>query len=261
MIIQVLIAAMHQTDHSLLEKMNIKTDAIIGNQCDRNEVEDFEWNGHRIKYLSFAERGVGLNRNNTLMRADADVCLLADEDVVYYNDYAEKIEKAFADTPNADVIIFNFKIRGKDGKFSDAVSKSRKVGRSGVTSYGAPLIAFRTARIKYKNIAFHRMFGGGAEFSCGEDTIFLQDCIKSGLRVYTNTSTLGAINSGDSTWFHGYNEKFFVDKGVLYKFTFGRMSRLFAVYHVFKHKSIYSSFGTKKALQLMLKGINEQFYE
>ena len=31
--IQVLVAAMNQVDYSLPEKMNLQTDAIIGNQC------------------------------------------------------------------------------------------------------------------------------------------------------------------------------------------------------------------------------------
>ena len=59
--IQMLIVTMHQKDHSLLEKMNIQTDAIVGNQCDVNQVEDFVWEGHSIKWLSFDERRVGLN--------------------------------------------------------------------------------------------------------------------------------------------------------------------------------------------------------
>ena len=67
--IQVLVAAMNQKDYSLLDKMNIKTDVIVGNQCDENAVSDFEYNGHTVKWLSFCERGVGLNRNNALMRA------------------------------------------------------------------------------------------------------------------------------------------------------------------------------------------------
>ena len=81
--IQVLVAAMNQTDHSLPEKMNIKCDAIIGNQCERNSIEKYIWNGHNIEYLNFAERGVGLNRNNALMRASGDICLFADDDMVY----------------------------------------------------------------------------------------------------------------------------------------------------------------------------------
>ena len=256
--IQVLVATMHQTDHSLPEKMNIQTDAIIGNQCDRNEVEDFEWNGHKIKYLNFAERGVGLNRNNSLMRADADVCLFADDDVVYYDDYAEKIEKAFEELPDADVIVFNFKITRGTGKYHDAVTKSRRVGKKGVTSYSTPLIAFRTLRVKYANVVFHRMFGGGTEFSCGEDTIFLQDCIKSGLRVYTCASTLGTIDHGESTWFNGYTDKFFFDKGVLYKRIFGIMAKPYAAYHVIKHRKMYSQVGVKKAIKLMWEGINKK---
>ena len=49
--VQVLVAAMHQTDKSLLEKMNIQSDAIVCNQCGTNEFEDFTWNGHAIRYL------------------------------------------------------------------------------------------------------------------------------------------------------------------------------------------------------------------
>ena len=65
--IQTLIVTTGQTDHSLLEKMNVQTDTIVGNQCDRNEVEIFEYNGYGIRWISMCERGVGLNRN-TVMR-------------------------------------------------------------------------------------------------------------------------------------------------------------------------------------------------
>ena len=47
--IQVLVATMNQNDHSLIEKMNICTDAIVANQCDYNSVEKFEYNGNRIE--------------------------------------------------------------------------------------------------------------------------------------------------------------------------------------------------------------------
>ena len=66
MSLEVLVATMFQTDYSLPEKMNIQSDAIIANQCERNEVVEFDFNGYRIKYLSFAERGVGLNRTTLL---------------------------------------------------------------------------------------------------------------------------------------------------------------------------------------------------
>ena len=85
--LQVLVSTMHQTDHSLLDKMNIQTDAIVVNQCDRNENEVFDHKGHQIQWLSFNERGVGLSRNTALARGTADILLFADDDVVYNDDF------------------------------------------------------------------------------------------------------------------------------------------------------------------------------
>ena len=51
--VQVLVAAMHQKDHELLDKMNIQSDVIVGNQCDFNSVEEFEYKGFNAKYLNF----------------------------------------------------------------------------------------------------------------------------------------------------------------------------------------------------------------
>lgn len=107
MSVQVLIATMNQTDHSLLKKMNIQSDAIVSNQCDFNKIEEFTYNGYNIKFISFAEKGVGLNRNNALMRADADYCLFADDDLVYVDGYPQIVENEFKKHPNADVLIFN----------------------------------------------------------------------------------------------------------------------------------------------------------
>lgn len=105
--VQVLVAAMNQTDHSLLDKMNIDSDVIVGNQCTFNSIENFMYKSHNAVYLNFNERGVGLNRNNSLIRATGDICLFADDDMRYVDNYVEKIEVAFDENPDADVIVFN----------------------------------------------------------------------------------------------------------------------------------------------------------
>ena len=126
--IQVLVAAMHQTDFSLIDRMNIRTDAIVGNQCDRNSIEAFDVDDNHILYLSFMEKGVGLNRNNALMRADADICLFADDDMVYEDNYVEIIEQAFNESPDADVIVFNLREKTPTRKIIE--KKSREIGRA-----------------------------------------------------------------------------------------------------------------------------------
>ena len=158
--IQVLVAAMNQTDHSLIEKMNIKTDAIIGNQCSFNSIEEFKVGNQTIRYLNFAEKGVGLNRNNALMRADADICLFADDDMVYEDNYIETIEKAFRENPDADVIVFNLKEKILTRKL---IAKKTRVGYLNYLRYGTARIAVRLQSIKKHGIYFNQCFGGGTE--------------------------------------------------------------------------------------------------
>ena len=256
--VQVLVVTMNQkqNDYSLLDKMNIQTDAIVGNQCDRNEVVEFERNDRKIKWLSFAERGVGLNRNNTLMRANADIILFADDDVVYCNDY-EKVISDFYETHNdADVVIFNFMVKRGDSPYKKIVNKTKKVSWKGVTSFGTYCISARNNAIKKKNIYFNREFGGGSLYSHGEDTLFLHDCIKSGLTVYTCESIIGSVDHGQSTWFVGYNERILSDTGIVYYTMMGNMAVPAAIYHCYKHKGLYSEIGWKKALRYVMNGIN-----
>ena len=101
--LQVLVATMGQQDLSLAEKMNIDCAAVIANQDDREEIQK----QGRVKMITTATRGVGLNRNIALLAADAELLLLADDDVVYYEGMAEAVEKAFAESPKADVLIFS----------------------------------------------------------------------------------------------------------------------------------------------------------
>ena len=76
--VQVLASVMMQPKNSIkdiIKKMNIQTNAIIVNQCNENFYEEYETeNFHKIKMLSFNERGVGLCRNNALMRATRRYC-------------------------------------------------------------------------------------------------------------------------------------------------------------------------------------------
>lgn len=54
-----------------LKRFNITSDAIIINQCEKL---DYQKKG-KIKIYSFPEKGVGLSRNNALIRATGDILL------------------------------------------------------------------------------------------------------------------------------------------------------------------------------------------
>ena len=256
--IQVLVAAMHQKDHSLLEKMNIRSDVIVANQCDRDSFEAFDYRGHSAVYINRNQRGVGLNRNQALLQATADICLIADEDVVYYDGYEEIVEDAYRRHPDADLIIFDMKILTNDGEISGLIKREEFVGKKALSRYGTVRVSFKTDSIKRRNIYFHRMFGGGTPHTNGEDTIFLSDCADRGLKVLTCPQTLGEVRNYSSTWFTGYDDKYFHDRGVLFAYLHPVIAKPLCVYHVVKHRGKYRSYGIRKAISRMWEGCSHR---
>lgn len=241
--VQVLVAAMHQEDHSLLEKMNIQSDVIVGNQCDRNSVEEFEWNGHKARYLNFAERGVGLNRNNTLMRADGDICLFADDDMVYVDGYAEIVKRAFAETPDADVLVFNLI---EETPMRHVIEKKGRVNYLNYLRYGTARMAVRLSSVKSNAIYFNQCFGGGTEHCHGEDNLFLTACLDKGLKVYAVPEYIARLTEErSSSWNTGYDEKYLKDQGVLYRAVSRRWWRLLCLQDALRHQKAYHMKWTK----------------
>ncbi|MGP4105992.1 glycosyltransferase family A protein [Virgibacillus sp. L01] len=255
--LQVLVSTMHQTDHNLLEKINIKSDAIVINQCDRNEVEEFNHNGNDIKFMSLAERGVGISRNSALMRATADICLFADDDVTYVDNYPKLILEAFQQQPDADMIVFNVPSTNHDRPFKRIKQKGR-VRWFNSLKYGTIRMAIKTESIKKENIYFSLLFGGGAKYGSGEDSLFIFDAIKSGLKVYADPAVIGKVSQEESTWFKGYTDKYFFDKGALYACLSKSWSKLLALQFVIRHKEMFrNEKHWLDAYKLMVKGMKE----
>lgn len=190
--LQVLVSTMHQKDYSIIEKMNINSDAIIINQCDRFEYKKINYKGNSIDFFSFAERGVGLSRNTALMRATADICLFADEDMVYVDNYKEIVINAFKENPKADMILFNVPSKNPERPTCQIVTKG-KVRWYNCFRYGAVNIAVKTEKLKKRNIYFSLLFGGGAKYSAGEDSMFIADCLRKGLKIYTHPAIIGYV--------------------------------------------------------------------
>lgn len=253
--VQVLIATMNQTDHSLLEKMNIHTDAIVGNQCDRNEIENFKYDDRCIKWLSFSEKGVGLNRNNALMRADADIVMFADDDMVFADNYEKTVKEAYEKLPQADIIIFDLKYPDTPRK---PITKIEKLSGRKCMRFGAARISAKLSSLRINGLNFNLCFGGGAQFSNGEDSLFLMDCIRKGLNIYSYPVVIAELQERESTWFKGYTDKFFFDKGVLFSLLFPGMCVPYALAHCFKKQRRYKEYGWFNAYCMMLKGIKHR---
>ena len=254
--LQVLISTMNQVDHSLLDRMNIQSDAIVVNQCERNEIETFTYKGNTIKWISMTERGVGLSRNICLLNATADIILFADEDIVYQDGYTGEVISAFSSSPLADVICFNINLKNSSKNIGKHRNNKRikKLHFYNTLRYGATLIGARRKALIRERVYFSTIFGGGAEFSSGEDSLFLKDCLKARLKIYSGTYFLGDVDDSTSSWFMGINEKLLVDRGRLYSLMFKRVSTPVFIFYAFKLRKKGMRYGMHDIYRMFREG-------
>ncbi|MBQ9614441.1 MAG: glycosyltransferase family 2 protein [Lachnospiraceae bacterium] len=257
--LEVLVAAVQENEVTLAEHMNLSTEAVICNQCQLFEYKEFERKGRLVRCYEFTERGVGRNRNNALMRAEGELVLFGDEDIVYNDDYEERVLRAFEENPQADILMFN--VTAVESRQTYENVRPKPVRWYNYGRYPTYAMCARLESLRKANVWFSLLFGGGAPYSNGEDTLFIHDCLKRRLKIYAVPVIIGhemARENNESTWFNGYNEKFFYDRGVLYHYLYGIMERPFALrFLLTKRKTMCVQIPLHKAYALMVKGMKE----
>lgn len=256
MTLELLVSAVNADPSGLIQKMNIHSDAVLINQCDHVGYEELPVDGWKVRVWSLQEKGVGLSRNNALLRAEGDICLFSDEDIVYDDDYRQKVLAEFASHPEADMLLFNVDVC--EARRTYHTERYGRVRQYNCGRYPAYSFALKTELMHKKNLTYSLLFGGGAKYSNGEDSLFVRDCIRSGLKVYRTPVTIGHEEERESTWFSGYHEKFFFDRGVLYEFLYGAMAKPIALQFLIRHrKTMCGEIPVGRAYVLMCEGLKE----
>jgi len=249
---------MFQTDiGALIRKMRISTDTIVVNQFPERPVyftKSELSNGAVLEIYNLPEKGVGKSRNFCLSQARADIVLFADDDLAYVKDYREKVLGTFKTNPKTDIAIFN--VSGQTYGRPDATDTRRHgVHFHNFMRYGTFRIAARLCALRKANIAFSQLFGGGARFGCGEDSLFLAECLRKKLIITAFPIKIARIVYRESTWFCSYNEKYFIDKGALFAALSGNYNLPLIIrfcllkFGQYKHETT-----RRRALRLMLMG-------
>ena len=254
--IEVLISAMNVCDISFYKRFNLSTDCLIINQTDHNSYEEIEEDGFKVRIISTDTRGLGRSRNIAILNSRADVVLFCDDDEVLEDDYERKIKEAFIEHPDVDFFVMKTIIY-KDGEETIKVKEEKDLKIYNALRYGSVHFAFKREKILEKNIFLSTYFGAGTGNGSGEDSIFIADCIRNKLRVRTSTKLIAKIYNDDSTWFTGFDEKFFYDKGKLSKALFPKMSRFYIEYFVRNYPDKVEKLGIRKARQLMIEGAKD----
>lgn len=251
---QLIVSTMNQQDDSLIEKMNIKSDAIIINQSNSFSYHETKLKNSIVKWYEFNERGIGLSRNTGFMRSDADIIQFADDDMIFTDTYYEDVLLEYQKHPEADVILFSNKCFNED-RMPYQVNNFGRINRFEGVKFGGARITARREKILHNNITFSLLFGGGAKYGAGEDVTFIQDCIKAGLRVYKSPIIVSTMKQDSSTWFKGYDRKYYKDKGALLAANFPSISEVGVYIQAFKNRGGIYTFS--ELLKFYKEGVNE----
>lgn len=214
--IEYLISTINQENENFIEKMNIKDDIVIINQTIKEEVKVIKKGEQTIKFISVNEKGLSKSRNRAIENANADICVISDDDFKYYSDASQKILEAYEKYKDADIIAFYYHTTGRQQKRFN--NKTEKVNHLNSLKICSAQITFKRKAIEENNIRFNEDFGAGADkYNAGEENIFLYECLKKGLKVYIEPVYILEIEENQgSTWFEGYNKQFFETKGAVY---------------------------------------------
>lgn len=233
---EILCVTMFQKDFSKVNQMNVKSDIVYANQCNETSYEELEFDGHKAKMISTNTRGVGINRNLALTYATGDICLFADDDVVYRDDVEKTVIAEFDAHPDADIIVFNIDCTERLRQ-QIRYKETRKCRGFFRMPWGGVRIAFRLSSVRKANIWFTTLFGGGAMFPSGEDSMWLKEARRKGLVFYVSKETIGTVHFDESSWFTGYDENFFYGKGAFLSAMYDKTFLLWKYYLLSRYRT------------------------
>ncbi len=252
--LQVLISTMYLGNPAeLLTKMNIQSSAVIIDQCDCVGEDHLSFRGYPVHIYHTTERGLSRSRNMAIANATAEILIFADDDFFYTDGYDAFVTEAFDSFSDADIIVFN--AMRSDGHVYRKLPGGR-VGKKHRFSINSVRITAKRESFSNHSISFDTEFGAGADISGGEDTIFISDCFRKKLRIYSYDRLLcrGLQPERQSTWFSGYSPAYFLDRGAIYK----RMVKYYPLlifYFATKNWKLYcKDISFAKAVQYMFEG-------
>ena len=259
MILEVLICTSNDRIYSIEKNIPIHPNVkyLISHQIYNEKHYDKKiFSRSDIKYKQIFSKGLSKNRNFALIHASGDICLIADDDVIYHKKFFNEILKAFKENKQADIITFKVRSPNNEPTFKLYLKKASWHDIGSIFRVSSIEIAFRRQKVQTAILMFDEYFGLNSFFRSGEENIFLMNAMKKGLRIkyipkivaihpYERTETLDL-----------FEKREIIKTGGLYYRIFGNLAILInffsALANFKKYKTKYSLF---QYLRLLLFGV------
>ena len=259
MSIEVLIPTHHKSIEDIVEivkKSNSQSRTLVCNQVDKESIKEISDN---LRIINITNIGVSNNRNNLLHHASQDICICIDDDCQLVDNYIEIVNNFFTSHPDAEFVLFNGIVRKENNRLIHN-KKTKRVTRFNDISYGGgPGLVFRRATISKYNLEYDTSVGYPNYICLGEDTLFLYNLVKKGVKVYRSNEVLFSIEDDvdNSIYFKGVDESFLISKGYITSIIHPHLKRLYVIKYALKlHHWRGNTYSLYQLIRIMNKGLN-----
>ena len=172
-----------------------------------------------VKYIKTETVGLTKSRNIALESSDADLKLIADDDIAFLPNF-DKVIKDSYQKYKFDVGVFKIKSIGSGSEFRKYPSKDKWYNKIDCLN----VCSIEMVITKSCNTKFDESFGIGGKYLCGEESIYLFDTIRKKRKIKYISKYI-VSHPLESTVVTG-GSKVLEAKGAVLKYGFGRLLSL-----------------------------------
>lgn len=152
---------------------------LIVNQTSKDITLESE--KENIRIINSFENGSPNSRNTAIKNATGDICLFADDDIIYLPNLKEKLLKVYNQNPKADLITFEAVDENDNRYFKYSNEGKHKDMEFRVNNIG---ISFLRKPIRDTNTFYNVHFGVGSTFPGCTEFVFMKNAWDNGLELY-----------------------------------------------------------------------------
>ena len=248
--LEVLLSAMHLKNYKYIDSLNISSDCVVVNQCDREALQNIKDADRQICYIETTDRGLSKSRNMAIRHATGDVWILCDNDVEYVPGYEQLILEQYEKHPEYDGIVFHVESPINPVPVFPAERKLNYLSCGKVISYE---ISFRRERVK--DIQFDELIGAGTRFKMGEENAFLYKCLRQGKKILYVPIKIAKLRYEPSTWDTGFDREYMIGRGASFDAMISRWSWVLILQFALRKYKLYrKNLSFLEAVTGMLEG-------
>ena len=258
--LEILLSTMNRNgikeNEQLLKQMNVNIETLTINQITKDDIKEENCMTKPNRLISVKDKGLSKSRNMAIQNAKGEICIIADDDIKYVDNFQEIIKNEYNKNKKYDIICFWAESNNKDRKIKRMITSP--IGKMRAMRICSFQITFKREKIIEKDIKFKESFGAGTYYDRGEETIFLWECIRKGLKIKFVNKKIAEVNQRKSTWFKGFSEDYFIKQGrVFYELSNKFYKLLILQFAIRKYHLYRKNISLLKAIELMNRNIDK----